>query len=66
MEIEPTAEDRERALARLANPREHFIESLAKHEARLRIQREQREEREQEREKRRARLRKLSFGLFGR
>lgn len=59
MEIEPTAEDRERALARLANPREQFIETLARGEARQRIEREQRE-------KRRARLRKLSLGLLGR
>ena len=59
MEIEPTAEDRERALARLANPREQFIETVARHEARLRIEREQRE-------RRRALLRKLSLGLLGR
>lgn len=59
MEIEPTAEDRERALAALANPRERFIETLARQEARRRIEREQRE-------RRRARLRKLSFGLLGR
>ena len=59
MEIEPTAEDRERALAKLANPREQFIETLARGEARQRIAREQEE-------RRRARLRKFSFGLLGR
>jgi len=58
-EIEPTAEDRERALARLANPREQFVESLARHEARRRIEREQRE-------RRRSLLNKLSLGLLGR
>jgi len=59
MEIEPTTEDRERALASLENPRERFIETLARHEARLRIEREHRE-------RRRALLRKLSLGFLGR
>lgn len=59
MEIEPTAEDRERALARLTNPRERLIETVARHEARLRIEREQRE-------RKRSLLNKLSLGLLGR
>lgn len=59
MEIEPTAEDRERALAILANPRGHLVETVARHEARLRIEREQRE-------RRRSLLNKLSLGLLGR
>lgn len=59
-EIEPTAEDRARVLARLEkNPRESFIDTLVQIEARKRVARE-------EQERRRARLRKLSFGLFGR
>ncbi len=59
MEIEPTAEDRERARASLENPRERFVETLAKQEARRRIEREQHE-------RRRALLHKLSLGLLGR
>ena len=59
MEIEPTAEDRARVLARLENPRESFVDTLARIEARQRVEREQRE-------RRRARLRRISLGLLGR
>lgn len=59
MEIEPTAEDRARARTLLENPGDRLFETLARREARLRVEREQRE-------RRRTLLRKLTLGVLGR
>ena len=44
-EIEPTAEDREAVRRSLENPREAMMETLARIEARKRVERERRERR---------------------
>ena len=61
-EIEPTPEDRERVLERIANSREILMERLVQDEARRRVE----SEREVARQMRRRRLLQLPLRLVGR
>ena len=61
-EIEPTPEDRERVLERIANSREILMERLVQDEARRRVE----SEREVARQMRRRRLLRLPLRLVGR
>lgn len=56
--IEPTPEDFERAELSIGDARQNLLESLARSEARKRVERERHDRRQ-------ARLRRLTLGLFG-